>query len=739
MSVSISSPFVAANPNITPHQSTHTVSNAAMNSSHPPLLKLPLEMLWETVSHLPDLWSIASLCRVNKQLHSMVEHQLYVRDAKSERPVSLQWAVRRGILETASKAIAAGTRINDFLPVESPFGNQYTTYIQTPLSHAVIQGQCDMAVFLLQNGAEPNVYRRNADIPLHLATQKGYIAVMKLCLEKSRKEINMMDRESLTPLGHALKGQKEAAVRFLIRQDDIVVSPPNSAALDPVVWACRSVNIELLKLLLEKVATISKAALSNGFLYLCKHRSNDKLPWVKLLLQTPVPILALYVGLSQVCQAGLVEVAREIIDSGHDFTNVSLAVEGGQPRALNLPVPFLRPVHAACEAGQTASLVLLHEKGFDLETLDEHGLYPLHYASASGNMETIQLLLHSGIESDVTGPNSHDSLDLAVKRGRLEAFEYFLNLGLDPLRRRADGSTLLHRACQAGQYELIERLFELNILVHAQDNNGLTAFEYFIRLHFPLGHSAASYERVVKLFARHPSAKKSRILEKAFRRESLNLMRLILEFSGRNGRRELNDLFHNACKSGSVRQMRMLIKCGATMSDVDREGYFPIHHVVQPNGSSVAALELCIRNGASVSDHTRLSGTILRRSIREIYGRSALLSLRSKGVPNEAVEHVRMPLHWACMGGHERLAKVLCIHGADVNGRDGEGMTPLHHACESASHACAKLLLEGGCDVNAEFRDADGKTYNALMLAKKNKYSRIPGLLRRNGAVEIDN
>lgn len=463
------------------------------------------------------------------------------------------------------------------------------------------------------------------------------------------------------------------------------------------------------------------------------------MPWVKLLLQTPLPTLVLYVGLSKACQAGLLDVAQEIIDTGHDLKDVSIVVEDNQPRTFSVPVQFLRPVHADCEAGQTASLVLLHENGFDLEKLDEHGLYPLHYASASGNLDTIEVLLDNGIEPDVMGTNSHDSLDLAVKRGKLEAFEYFLALGLDPLRRRVDGSTLLHRACQAGKFELIERLFELEVLVDAQDSHSLTAFEALIQRHLPCSNRGADYERVVKLFARHPSAKSSRLLEKALRRESLNLMKLILQFSGRDGRREMNDLLHNACRSGSTRQVRMLIKCGATMGDVDREGYLPIHHVVQPNQYSVAALELCIMNGASVKDHTKLTGASLRRSIRKIYGSAAMLTLRSREVPNEAVEHVRMPLHWACIGGHERLVRVLCIHGADVNRTDGQGMTPLRHACKSASHACAKLLIQYGCDVNAEFRDTDGKTYNALMLAKNNKRSRIPGLLRRNGAVEVEN
>lgn len=716
------------------------------NVRHSTLLKIPLEMMWEVANQLP-LKSIASLCRVNKQLHSMVEHQLYVRDAKSTRPASLQWAVSRGQMETARKAIAAGTEINAFLfprAGEFQWHSSHPSRYRTPLSVALLHGQCDMAVFLLQNGADPSVYRQNFHIPLHLATKNGYIAVMEMCLERSQKEVNMVDREHLTPLGHALHGQNESATRLLIRQNDITFNPTSASAfenvLKHVVWACRSENIELLRLLLERVDTISEEALCNGFVEACRPRSYDMVPWVRLLLQTPLPILALYAGLSEACQGGSLEVAREIINTGHDFSNVSLDVDGSQPTAFRFPPRLLRPVQAACEAGQTALVGLLHENGFDLERLDEHGLYPLHYASASGNMETIQALLDSGIEPDVMGTNSHDSLDLAVKKGRLETFEYFLALGIDPLRRRADGSTLLHRACQAGKFELIERLFELGIQVDATENNAnLTAFEILIQRFLPCNSRGEDYENVVKLFTRHPSAKNSGLLEKALRRRSFRLMELILKFSGTDGRGEMNELLHDACRHGSTPQMKMLIRCGASMRDPNKEGYLPIHHVVQPNQHSVPALEVCIMNGASMTEYTKITGSSLRKAIRKIYGSAGGLTLSSRGLQTEAVEHVRAPLHWACMGGHDRLARVLCIHGADVDRRDGQGMTPLQHACESASHACAKLLLEGGCDVNAESRDADGKRYNALTLAKKNKRSRIPGLLRKYGAVEIEN
>jgi ankyrin repeat protein len=48
------------------------------------------------------------------------------------------------------------------------------------------------------------------------------------------------------------------------------------------------------------------------------------------------------------------------------------------------------------------------------------------------------------------------------------------------------------------------------------------------------------------------------------------------------------------------------------------------------------------------------------------------------------------------------IAKVLLIHGADINIADNTGGTPLHFAASSGSTKVVKLLLSNGANVNAK-------------------------------------
>ena len=74
----------------------------------------------------------------------------------------------------------------------------------------------------------------------------------------------------------------------------------------------------------------------------------------------------------------------------------------------------------------------------------------------------------------------------------------------------------------------------------------------------------------------------------------------------------------------------------------------------------------------------------------------------------------------------------LLAEGADVNAKDGFGMTPLHWAARWGYKAVAELLLDKGADVNAVTNS--GKT--ALQLAEKEGHTDIVALLKQHGAEE---
>jgi len=74
--------------------------------------------------------------------------------------------------------------------------------------------------------------------------------------------------------------------------------------------------------------------------------------------------------------------------------------------------------------------------------------------------------------------------------------------------------------------------------------------------------------------------------------------------------------------------------------------------------------------------------------------------------PDEEDQFRSLPLHFAAMGGHLDIAKVLLKMGADIDGFDTDESTPLHVAALRGQGEMIDLLLANGADVNR--RDKNG-------------------------------
>ena len=87
------------------------------------------------------------------------------------------------------------------------------------------------------------------------------------------------------------------------------------------------------------------------------------------------------------------------------------------------------------------------------------------------------------------------------------------------------------------------------------------------------------------------------------------------------------------------------------------------------------------------------------------------------------------PLHWAVRYRQKKTAELLIAKGADVNAKTDDERTPLHHAAINNRKEIAKLLIANGADVNAQ--DEDGET--PLDLAILDKQPETADLLRKHG------
>ncbi len=88
------------------------------------------------------------------------------------------------------------------------------------------------------------------------------------------------------------------------------------------------------------------------------------------------------------------------------------------------------------------------------------------------------------------------------------------------------------------------------------------------------------------------------------------------------------------------------------------------------------------------------------------------------------------PLHWAAMGGHTEIVKLLLASGAKVRAKEAGGRTPLHW---SSKVEITQLLLAAGADVNAR----DNVGYTPLIEAATGGRADIAKALLKAGA-EVD-
>ena len=79
--------------------------------------------------------------------------------------------------------------------------------------------------------------------------------------------------------------------------------------------------------------------------------------------------------------------------------------------------------------------------------------------------------------------------------------------------------------------------------------------------------------------------------------------------------------------------------------------------------------------------------------------------------------------------GNIRIVKWHLAAGADVNVKNGRGITPLHDACSEGHKEIAKLLISKGAGLNA--KDEDGET--PLDKAVHKERTKIADLLRKHG------
>mmetsp|Transcript_38328 Transcript_38328/g.96420 ORF Transcript_38328/g.96420 Transcript_38328/m.96420 type:complete len:401 (-) Transcript_38328:98-1300(-) len=140
------------------------------------------------------------------------------------------------------------------------------------------------------------------------------------------------------------------------------------------------------------------------------------------------------------------------------------------------------PLLISCVGGHLATAQMLIDNGANPNHLFKDGSLPFNFAAASGNVELAKLLLSKATnkEEAINHPNRNNATPLlsAVKSGSMPMVELLLGEGADvSVRTRQEGTTCLHIAALMGDVAMVTLLLKHNASPAVKDNLNLDVIE----------------------------------------------------------------------------------------------------------------------------------------------------------------------------------------------------------------------------------------------------------------------
>ncbi len=350
-------------------------------------------------------------------------------------PTALASAIDAGDLQKLKELIADGANNPDST------GN-------TPLILAISKNKPEIATFLLQNGADPNIKNTAGEAPLIIAAKNKNLDLVKLLIT-NKANINTKNADNMTPLATAANAGNFDMVKFLV-ENKADINTQNINGLTPLMIAANIGNLEMATLLINDKSDVNNKD-KNGMTAFNYALNKDSLPIVQLLMKNGASTgnqdLSLHTLLTLAISNNDLAMATPLITKDNvnardksGWTPLTLAAKNGNLEIVQLLLKNGADVNLPTTSGNTQ---LLYGPNINPATANVPRNTPLIYAIKKDNLDIVKLLLQNGAKESVNkryqeswdGDSSQivgqAPLILAINNGNLEMVKLLVQNGAD--------------------------------------------------------------------------------------------------------------------------------------------------------------------------------------------------------------------------------------------------------------------------------------------------------------------
>ena len=559
-----------------------------------------------------------------------------------------------------------------------------------PLHKAVAEGQIELILKLIKEGADINEKDDQSWTPMHLACQNGQLEVIKL-LRKHKARIDCREKDKLTPLHIACQNGHLEVVQYLcdIKKSYNEKTIHGETALH---LAAENGHLEIVKHLYLKGAKIDIAT-----------ENQNKTPLELALLNRHSEVTKILIEYS-VLENYLQETIFSILKIAIETLQVDIVKCLLEKKTLNYkPLmnqdeTYLHYIVTNCQDEDERSLNMIEflgehfGKNFINQQRKTDSFTALHLAVLMNKLNMIKSLTEIDASVNLTDESKITPLNIAVANENFKIVGCLLNHGAINTCVPADEveKIPLMVAIMNDNPHMVKVLLaykaKVDFVAKLKNNGGLVS-----PLTLAMKCKKANHMAIINYLIEHkadlnfPTALNRTALHQAVIWECEDVLPNLIQNGGNINAKDKNGKtpLHLALERNHLNFAKKLINLGADVNAKDSQNWTPMHIACQ-NGN----LEI----------------------VKLLFEKKAIVDCQQNSK--------KTPLHLASRNGHLELVKFLLQFTTSVNDRTVHGSTALHMAVEKGHLEIVKLLLSKGAMTDVK-TDQEGIT--PFMLAIGNK------------------